>query len=104
MPTSKSSISSERKLRRQHLQRLADDLNYKALLGELLAVLHRDGSQYTTLAGYVASIEDAEHNYYDLRRKYDAVCFRLKQLVPERDAQPVDSHHLVYGKKRKSKT
>jgi hypothetical protein len=33
--------------------------DYKAMLDELLAVIHRDGGQYTILVGYDLSIKDA---------------------------------------------
>lgn len=44
-PTSKSSTSS--------------DVDYKALLEELLAAIHRDGGQFTKLAGLMTSLQEA---------------------------------------------
>jgi hypothetical protein len=37
----------------------SNEPNYKAMLDELLAVVHRDGGQYTILVGYDLSIKDA---------------------------------------------
>ena len=34
--------------------------DYKAMLDELLRVIHRDGGQYTVIAGYEASVAEAE--------------------------------------------
>jgi len=68
MPTSKSSTSSE---------------DYKAMLDELLAVIHRDGGQYTVLAGYAVSVEDAKKLHLEMRRQRNALQERIRHLVSE---------------------
>ena len=67
MPTSKSSTSIN-SLHRILLQQMAKDGDYKAMLNELLAVVHRDGGQYTALCGHATAVEDAMSIFYDLRR------------------------------------
>ncbi len=46
---------------------MENDGDFKALLQELLAVIHRDGGQYTVLTGYAVSVEDAITRITDLR-------------------------------------
>ncbi len=58
MPTSKSLISNN-PLRRVLIESCVEGGDYKQLLIELLAVVHRDGGQYTQLAGFATSVEDA---------------------------------------------
>lgn len=53
---------------------------YKALLLELLAVIHRDGGQYTTLAGLMTSLQTAHNSVNELRRKNAALTARIGQL------------------------
>src|ERR1044071_4324530 len=57
MPSSKSSTSSEKEneLRKAAYKQWAEEKNYEALLTDLLAEVHRDGGQYTTLTGYAES-------------------------------------------------
>ncbi len=58
MPTSKSSTSS-RMFQRAVFEKKAAEGDHLFLLKELLAVIHRDGGQYTELAGLALSVEDA---------------------------------------------
>jgi hypothetical protein len=58
------------------LEKKAAEGDYLFLLKELLAVCHRDGGQYTELAGLAASVEDAIESVsgtrvelYELRNK-----------------------------------
>jgi hypothetical protein len=67
MPTSKLSTSNEP--------------DYKALLDELLAIIHRDGGQYTILTGYDVSLCDAKYIVEDTRKKLRHITERLIQLV-----------------------
>jgi hypothetical protein len=41
---------------------------YKWLLNEVLAVIHRDGGQYTKLSGYAVSVEDAIVNVQKMHK------------------------------------
>lgn len=76
MPTTKSSTSNEDR------ERLAvySEMDEKALLGELLAVLHRDGGQYMALAGPAVATLDAIKVYYDLRSEVAELRFKLRRL------------------------
>jgi hypothetical protein len=67
MPTSKSSTSSEP--------------DYKKMLDELLAVVHRDGGQYTILAGYDVSSSDACRMVAELYRRYRSLAARVDQYA-----------------------
>lgn len=55
---------SPREAFRAELQKHAEQGDYKWMLDQLLAVLHRDGGQYTALSGYTVSVEDAMHQFY----------------------------------------
>lgn len=66
MPTLKSSTSID-ELFAEALREKAAEGDYEFLLHHLLAVIHQDGGQYTTLAGYAVSIEDAITRVRDLR-------------------------------------
>jgi hypothetical protein len=66
MPTSKSSTSNE---------------DYKQLLDRVLAAAHRDGGQYTLIAGYDVSAEEACLQIRELYRKCAALQARIRQLV-----------------------
>ncbi len=79
MPTSKSLISNE-EADRAEIERLAAANDYKALLDLVLAHVHRDGGQYTILAGYAASVELAIFSTADTRRKLAAVSARLSAI------------------------
>ncbi len=57
-PTSKSSTSIDGNYQKL-IQQLVAAEDWRALLIELLAVAHRDGGQYTQLAGVAVSMEDA---------------------------------------------
>lgn len=52
--------------------------DHKLLLDQLLAVLHRDGGQYTALAGYAVAVIDAMNNYYNLREEVERLRHQLK--------------------------
>jgi hypothetical protein len=54
--------------------------DYEALLLELLAVIHRDGGHYTTLAGLMTSLETAHYTVNELYRKNAALTARIGQL------------------------
>ncbi|HVI72778.1 MAG TPA: hypothetical protein VM656_14990 [Pyrinomonadaceae bacterium] len=59
MPTSKSStLSEDAPFYRAYLKQKEVAGDYKALLDQLLAYVHRDGGQYTQLTGYATSVED----------------------------------------------
>lgn len=58
MPTTKLSTSIN-PLHKLLLETMVSEGDYKALLNELLAVIHRDGGQYTELAGFAVSVEEA---------------------------------------------
>lgn len=66
MPTSKSLISNN-PLRRLFIDQCVEGGDYKQLLIELLAVVHRDGGQYTQLAGFATSVEDAIARVEEMR-------------------------------------
>ncbi len=66
MPTSKSLISNN-PLRRVLIESCVEGGDYKQLLIELLAVVHRDGGQYTQLAGFATSVEDAIMRVEEMR-------------------------------------
>lgn len=65
MPTMKSSTLSEDY--RSLLKEKAAEGDYLFLLKELLAVIHRDGGQYTLLTGLTTSFEDAVNNVINTR-------------------------------------
>ncbi len=77
MPSSRSSTSNSRL---SYFQALVANEDYKALLVEVLSYLHRDGGQYTALAGYAVSVEDGIKNYLELRTQLTDLKFRLKLL------------------------
>jgi hypothetical protein len=66
MPNSKSLTSNDESYRRL-IYSLAENADYRALLIELLAVIHRDGGQYTQLTGLAVSVEDAITRIHDMR-------------------------------------
>ncbi len=77
MPTSKSSTSNSPQYGALLRQLVANE-DYKSLLDQTLAVLHRDGGHYTALAGYAVAIEDALTNYHEMRRELEELRRRLK--------------------------
>lgn len=79
MPTSKSSTSSDG-VRCRHFHELAANEDYRALLCELLARIHRDGGQYTQLAGFAVSFEDADLKVAELHNELAELRYRLKRL------------------------
>lgn len=85
MPTSKSSTSSSFCKCCGGTQCSAFSIvkeleGYKAMLDELLAVIHRDGGQYTVLAGYEVSVGDAKYAIEDVREKFRRFSNQLRQL------------------------
>lgn len=82
MPTSKSSTSSDSwtLARRQLIADCIEKDDYKRLLLELLAVIHRDGGHYTELVGLQTSVEQAEHLIPETYRRLAALQARLGQL------------------------
>lgn len=59
MRSSKSStLTDTRPIRPQYMHWAAQQ-DYRSMLNELLSIIHRDGGQYTALAGYAVSLEDA---------------------------------------------
>lgn len=81
MPTSKSSTSNEETTRpiRAHYLSWAVQDDYKAMLDELLSVVHMDGGQYTTLAGYAVSLEDAVTRVTTVRRELSRLQMKMKK-------------------------
>ena len=72
MPTSKSLTSSERDYtspRHKLIDELVADGDHRALLIDLLSVIHRDGGQYTQLVGLTESFLDAEKEVVNARKK-----------------------------------
>lgn len=67
MPNTKLSTSNE-ELRSALYAEKAAEGDYLFLLKELLAVIHRDGGQYTVLTGLATSVEDAVHAIVSTRR------------------------------------
>jgi hypothetical protein len=85
MPNSKPSTSTD-DIYHDFLEQLVKTEDYKAILNELLAVIHRDGGHYTLLAGFVASVEDAMHIVQELRadnRWLSATISRLRKGEPD---------------------
>lgn len=82
MPTSKSSTSNN-SLHTVLLQQMVADGDYRALLVELLAHVHRDGGQYTQLAGFAVSVQDAIFQVNELRSINSVLERRIKQLTKE---------------------
>lgn len=87
MPSSGSSTSSKRDVSRYMddlLRATVDgwcrDHNYQALLYELLAYVHRDGGQYTALAGLPTSFVDALRMVEALHKDNAALKARLEKL------------------------
>ena len=68
MPTSKSSILTEDDYS-QLLKEKATEGDHLYLLIELLSVIHRDGGQFTLLAGLATSVEEAMAEVRKLHRK-----------------------------------
>ena len=78
MPSSKSLTSSEQadQLRRLAYNKWSEEKNYEELLKDLLAEIHRDGGQYTTLTGYAGSSYDAVSKLRSMRRKLTSLLFK----------------------------
>lgn len=73
-PSSKSSTSSD-ELRSRYIADCLARGDHKALLLDLLAIIHRDGGHYTELVGLQASIEDAEKKVPLAYRKIASMMF-----------------------------
>lgn len=67
MPNTKLSTSNE-ETKHALFERKAAEGDYLFLLKELLAIIHRDGGQYTVLSGLATSVEDATHAVVSTRR------------------------------------
>ena len=65
MQSSKSSTSID-EARREYIVGRVNAHDYLTLLMDLLAIIHRDGGQYTAIAGLAVSIEDAHTRYCNL--------------------------------------
>ena len=84
MPTSKSSTSSldaHALSYRSIVHERLDQKDYRWLLGELLAVIHRDGGHYTAIAGEEVSFLDAMEHIPELYRRNAALAARVGQLA-----------------------
>lgn len=78
MPNIKSSSLIDEGYR-QLLHQKAAEGDYLSLLTELLSVIHRDGGQYTILAGLPTSVEDAMKVVLDLRSQIRMANYLNKQ-------------------------
>lgn len=76
MPIIKSSISSEDAA---NIKIAVEDDNFKWLLTHILADIHQDGGQYTTLAGLEASVADALCLLMEMRSELRA----LRRSLPK---------------------
>ena len=65
MQSSKSSTSID-EARRAYIIGRVNAHDYLTLLRDLLAIIHRDGGQYTAIAGLAVSVEDAMSRYCTL--------------------------------------
>lgn len=86
MPNSRSSTSNRdafAEQRRQLILQRAAEGDHKALLFDLLAIIHRDGGHYTELAGTAVSVQDAEKLIVALYHDNAALKARLKKLTHE---------------------
>ena len=68
MPTLKYSTSIDEGFKRVASMKAVDQ-DYKWLLDQLLALIHRDGGQYTTLVGYADSVNDAIDKVVSTRKE-----------------------------------
>lgn len=67
-PTSKSSTSSD-----------LTQADYKKLLEELLAEIHRDGGQFTKIAGLMTSLEEAHKKVIGMRKKLTSLLYGARK-------------------------
>lgn len=51
----------------------SNEPDYKALLDAVLNTIHRDGGQYTTIAGYQTSVDEAVTVVKGLRKKLSSM-------------------------------
>jgi FPC/CPF motif-containing protein YcgG len=78
MPTSKSSTWIDERYR-QLIRQLTDAEDYRSLLVEVLAAIHRDGGQYTQFVGIVTSVEDALNRLTAQRMERNDLLRELKK-------------------------
>lgn len=81
MPNSQSSTLSKADELTAIVSRHVESGNYRVLLGSLLAVCHRDGGQYSELAGLTVSVVDALRIVEALHKDNAALKARLKKLT-----------------------
>lgn len=67
-----------------HIRKLAAEGDHLSLLRDILAIIHRDGGQYTELAGLDYSVIDAIEVIYDLRSANSTLRDQLKQSRSKR--------------------
>lgn len=53
--------------------------DYKALLEELLAEIHRDGGQFTKLAGLKVSLEEGHKKVINMRKKLTSLMYGARK-------------------------
>lgn len=80
-PSSKSSTSSKPYYRAEHIAAKLAREDYKALLLDLLAIIHRDGGQFTTLAGLQASLETAEQVVPELFQEHASMKRKVGSML-----------------------
>lgn len=83
MPSSKSLTSSRSDYGRAVAHCVKNE-DYEALLLDLLATVHRDGGQYTTLTGLCVSFLDAKAEVEDLYRRNASLEVRLDKALSKR--------------------
>lgn len=52
---------------------------YKKLLEELLAEIHRDGGQFTKLAGLMTSLEEGHKKVINMRKKLTSLMYGARK-------------------------
>lgn len=81
MLSSLSSTLNSRSFLNRFVEARVEREDYKDLLLNLLAVIHRDGGQYTTLTGLTTSVVDALCMVDALHRDTAALKARLEKLL-----------------------
>lgn len=81
MPSLLSSIPNNRDFIERFVDGLVEKEDYKELLLNLLAVIHRDGGHYTQLAGLPTSVIDAFRIVPELYGDNAALKARLDRLT-----------------------
>lgn len=72
-------IEDQEQLRAALTKALADGAMHKRLLEELLAEIHRDGGQFTKLAGLMTSLSEAHKVVMLQRKKISSLLFNKKR-------------------------